>query len=65
MTYGAESVGVTPAFISVDLFVLDMSLVLAPLPDLYLEKREPSVLDMSLVLAPLPDLYLEKREPSQ
>jgi hypothetical protein len=33
---GANSVEVTPALISVDLFVRDMSLVLAPLPDFIL-----------------------------
>jgi hypothetical protein len=33
VAYGANSVEVTPTLISVDLFVRDMSLVLAPLPD--------------------------------
>jgi hypothetical protein len=36
VAYGANSVEVTPTLISVDLFVRDMSLVLAPLPDFIL-----------------------------
>jgi hypothetical protein len=34
VAYGANSVVVIPAFVSVDLHVLDISLVLDPLPDL-------------------------------
>jgi hypothetical protein len=40
--YGANSVEVTPTLISVDLFVRDMSLVLAPLPDFILHNVLPA-----------------------
>jgi hypothetical protein len=40
VAYGANSVEVTPTLISVDLFVRDMSLVLAPLPDFISTKRD-------------------------
>jgi hypothetical protein len=40
VAYGANSVEVTPTLISVDLFVRDMSLVLAPLPDFSHPKRD-------------------------
>jgi hypothetical protein len=39
VAYGIKSVEVTLALISVDLFVRDMSLVLAPLPDFISPKR--------------------------
>jgi hypothetical protein len=41
VAYGANSVEVTPTLISVDLFVRDMSLVLAPLPDFILHNVSP------------------------